>query len=241
MVEVNLDGKIKGVEIGKVHNHSDHQNPEQHLKAKAVEMFDDLVEVKNVPQGRDSIQGQQKVQEIIEKTEREGKARGGRKARASYDELHTEFLMVSKKSVIHEAEVLEVRFKSLNKALIMELLFKQFLQAKDIYEDNAPTVIGYMWNHARIVDGRKMYLDTLNETAKAIGVSYPSTQKIVKKMLDKGILEKERNGVAFDSLLIKFLESLTVNKQMVFTFEELEEEQLEAIDESGRVNEQMTD
>ena len=236
MAELNLESGITGVEVREVRNQNNQQNPEQRLKAQSVDMFDEF-EFESIP--RTVIEDE--PQESTEKTEREGKARGGRKARASYDELHTEFLMVSKKSVIHEAEVLEVRFKSLNKALIMELLFKQFLQAKDIYEDNAPTVIGYMWNHARIVDGRKMYLDTLNETAKAIGVSYPSTQKIVKKMLDKGILEKERNGMAFDSLLIEFLESLTVNKQMVFTFEELEEEQLEAIDESGRVNEQMTD
>lgn len=234
MAELNLDSGITGVEVREVRNQNNQPNPEQHLKAQSVEMFDEF----DVDSSTTTVV-EAELQESIEKAEKKDK--GGRKARVSHDELHTEFLMVSKKSVIHEAEVLEVRFKSLNKALIMELLFRQFLQAKDIYEDNAPTVIGYMWNHARMVDGRKMYLDTLNETAKAIGVSYPSTQKIVKKMLDKGILEKERNGVAFDSLLIKFLESLTVNKQMVFTFEELEEEQLEAIDESGRVNEQMTD
>lgn len=236
MAELNLDSGITGVEVREVRNQNNQQAPEQHLKGQSVEVFDEF-EFESLPR----TVAEAEPQEPAGKAEREGKARGGRKARVSHDELHAEFLMVSKKSVIHEAEVLEVRFKSLNKALIMELLFKQFLQAKDIYEDNAPTVIGYMWNHARMVDGRKMYLDTLNETAKAIGVSYPSTQKIVKKMLDKGILEKERNGVAFDSLLTKFLESLTVNKQMVFTFEELEEEQLEAIDESGRVNEQMTD
>lgn len=234
MAELNLDSGITGVEVREVRNQNSQQTPEQHLKAQSVEMFDEF----DVDSSTTTVV-EAKPQEPIEKAKKKDK--GGRKARVSHDELHTEFLMVSKKSVIHEAEVLEVRFKSLNKALIMELLFKQFLQAQDIYEDNAPTVIGYMWNHARIVDGRKMYLDTLNETAKAIGVSYPSTQKIVKKMLDKGILEKERNGVAFDSLLNEFLESLTVNKQMVFTFEELEEEQLEAIDESGRVNEQMTD
>lgn len=232
MAELNLDSGITGVEVREVRNQNNQQNPEQRLKAQSVDMFDEF-EFESIPRTV--------TEESIEKADREGKAKGGRKARVSHDELHTEFSMASKKSVIHEAEVLEVVFRSMNKALIMELLLKQFLQAKDIYEDNAPTVIGYMWNHARMVDGRKMYLDTLNDTAKAIGVSYPSTQKIVKKMLDKGILEKERNGVAFDSLLIEFLESLTVNKQMVFTFEELEEEQLEAIDESGRVNEQMTD
>lgn len=236
MAELNLESGITGVEVREVRNQNNQQNPEQRLKAQSVDMFDEF-EFESIP--RTVIEDE--PQESAEKADREGKAKGGRKARVSHDELHTEFYMSSKKSVIHEAEVLEVVFKSMNKALIMELLFKQFLQAKDIYEDNAPTVIDYMWNNARMVDGRKMYLDTLNETAKAIGVSYPSTQKIVKKMLDKGILEKERNGMAFDSLLIEFLESLTVNKQMVFTFEELEEEQLEAIDESGRVNEQMTD
>lgn len=236
MAELNLESGITGVEVREVRNQNNQQAPEQHLKAQSVEMFDEF----DVDSSTTTVV-EAKPQEHAEKAEREGKARGGRKARVSHDELHTEFYMSSKKSVIHEAEVLEVVFKSMNKALIMELLFKQFLQAKDIYEDNAPTVIGYMWNNARMVDGRKMYLDTLNETAKAIGVSYPSTQKIVKKMLDKGILEKERNGLTFDPLLIEFLESLTVNKQMVFTFEELEEEQLEAIDESGRVNEQMTD
>jgi DNA-binding MarR family transcriptional regulator len=169
------------------------------------------------------------------------KSKAGRKARVSSEEVHVEYSMQDKKNLLHEARVLEMTYKSINKSLLFEMLLKFYLEGKEIHEDTAPKILSHLWYNARVLDGQKVYLDTIQETAKAVGVSYPSTQKIIKNLIDKGLLNKERNGLQFDSFLVDFLESLTVNKQVVLTFEELEEEQLESITKDSKVNEEMTD
>lgn len=180
------------------------------------------------------------VEKAEEPKESKPKSKAGRKARATSEEVHVEYSMQDKKNLLHEAKVLEMTFKSINKALLFEMLLKVYLDGKEVYEDTAPKILAHLWNNARNLDGQKVYLDTIQETAKAVGVSYPSTQKIIKNLIDKGLLIKERNGLLFDSFLVDFLESLTVNKQLVLSFEELEEEQLESITKDSKVNEEMT-
>jgi hypothetical protein len=45
--------------------------------------------------------------------------------------------------------------------------------------------------------------------------------------------------VLFEALIEDFFSSLTENKQILLTFEKLNEEQLESIDKSGHINESM--
>lgn len=180
------------------------------------------------------------VDKVEEAKESKPKSKAGRKARASSEEVHVEYSMQDKKKLLHEARVLEMTYKSINKSLLFEMLLKVYLEGKEVYEDTAPKILAHLWHNARVLDGQKVYLDTIQETAKAVGVSYPSTQKIIKSLTDKSLLVKERNGLLFDSFLVDFLESLTVNKQLVLTFEELEEEQLESITRDSKVNEEMT-
>lgn len=180
------------------------------------------------------------VDKVEEAKESKPKSKAGRKARASSEEVHVEYSMQDKKNLLHEARVLEMTYKSINKSLLFEMLLKVYLEGKEVYEDTAPKILAHLWHNARVLDGQKVYLDTIQETAKAVGVSYPSTQKIIKSLTDKSLLVKERNGLLFDSFLVDFLESLTVNKQLVLTFEELEEEQLESITRDSKVNEEMT-
>ena len=85
-----------------------------------------------------------------------------------------------------------------------------------------------------------MYTSTLQATAQALKLSYASVQKVIKKMISKKLLAKEIDGfLTFDSLLASFFESLTVNRQVVLTFEELEEEQMESITQDSKINEEM--
>lgn len=169
------------------------------------------------------------------------KSRAGRKPRKSREAVHTSFEMVGKKKVLHEAEVLEITYRSLDKSLLMDLLVKQYLTALEIHEDSAPTILNHLWGQARLVDGKRMYTSSLQATAQALELSYASVQKVTKKMISKKLLSKEADGfLAFDSLLLHFFESLTVNKQVVLTFEELEEEQMEAITKDSKINEEMT-
>lgn len=181
----------------------------------------------------------QEVDKAEEPKESKPKSKAGRKARATSEEVHVEYSMQDKKNLLHEARVLEMTFKSINKALLFEMLLKVYLEGKEVYEDTAPKILAHLWNNSRILDGQKVYLDTIQETAKSVGVSYPSTQKIIKSLTEKGLLVKERNGLLFDGFLVDFLESLTVNKQLVISFEELEEEQLESITKDSKVNEEM--
>lgn len=183
------------------------------------------------------------VDQLAEKAEEakesKPKSKAGRKARATSEEVHVEYSMQDKKNLLHEGRVLEMTYKSINKSLLFEMLLKVYLDGKEVYEDTAPKILAHLWHNARNLDGQKVYLDTIQETAKSVGVSYPSTQKIIKNLIDKSLLIKERNGLLFDSFLVDFLESLTVNKQLVLTFEELEEEQMESITSDSKINEEM--
>lgn len=169
------------------------------------------------------------------------KSRAGRKPRKKREDVHTSLEMVDKKKALHEAKVLEITYRSIDKSLLMDLLTKQYLTALEIHEDSAPTILNHLWKQSRTVDGKRMYTSTLQATAQALKLSYASVQKVIKKMISKKLLLKEADGfLAFDSLLSSFFESLTVNKQVVLTFEDLEEEQLESITKDSKVNEEMT-
>lgn len=168
------------------------------------------------------------------------KSRAGRKPRKKREDVHTSLEMVDKKKALHEAKVLEITYRSLDKGLLMDLLTKQYLTALEIHEDSAPTILNYVWKQARVVDGKRMYTGTLQATAQALDLSYASVQKVIKKMISKKLLAKEIDGfLTFDSLLASFFESLTVNRQVVLTFEELEEEQMESITQDSKINEEM--
>lgn len=168
------------------------------------------------------------------------KSRAGRKPRKKREDVHTSLEMVDKKKALHEAKVLEITYKSLDKALLMDLLVKQYLTALEIHEDSAPTILNFLWKQARSVDGKRMYTSTLQATAQALKLSYASVQKVTKKLISKKLLTKEADGfLAFDGLLSSFFESLTVNRQIVITYEELEEEQMESITKDSKINEEM--
>ena len=154
------------------------------------------------------------------------------------DDHTTTLSMVSKKHLLHESEVLEISKKSSDKSVLERLLFQIMLYGVNIHEDHAPKVLAYLWHHAQTLDGRKCYIKPLKHLSKALELSYPTTQNIVKKLVDESLLERVEDGLAFSSLLVNFIESTKHNKQLVFTLEE-KEEQLETIDEDGHINEEM--
>ena len=211
------------------------------LNGKPVNGFEDdemYEEVEEMPTSTTSLL--KKPEEMPEGYEAPKKSRAGRKPRKPREDVHTKLEMVKKGKVLHEAEVLEITYRSLDKGLLMDLLVKQYLTAFEVNEDSAPTILNHLWREARNVDGKRMYTSTLQATAQALNLSYASVQKVIKKMISKKLLIKEVDGfLGFDSLLASFFESLTVNQQIVLTFEELEDEQLEAITKDSKVNEEM--
>lgn len=209
---------------------------------EVVDVFDDFDDdlVEEVVEMPTSLLKAPEDMPEVEGFERPKKSNAGRKPRKKREDVHTSLEMVDKKKALHEAEVLEITYKSLDKSLLMDLLVKQYLIALEIHEDSAPTILNFLWKQARSVDGKRMYTSTLQATAQALKLSYASVQKVTKKLISKKLLTKEADGfLAFDGLLSSFFESLTVNKQVVLTFEELEEEQMEAITKDSKVNEEM--
>lgn len=167
------------------------------------------------------------------------KGRSGRKARQT-DELETEAGMALKKHLLHEKEVLELTYKSMNKKVLLNLMAQQILINHGIYEDTAPSILNFLWEHSLEVKGTRAYLGTLQYTATELGASYSNVQKVVKKLIDAELLEKVSKFLVFGELLASFYSSLTDNMQIVLTFEQTQEEQMEAIDKDGKVNEAMT-
>ena len=173
-----------------------------------------------------------------EKPKSSKKGRSGRKTRNT-EELKTGAEMVAKKHLLHEPKILELSYKSMNEKVLMNLMAQQLLINKGIYEDTAPIILNHLWTNSLVVKDMHVYLDTLQQTAKELGASYSNVQKVIKKMISIGLLEKTSQFLIFSELLTSFYGSLTDNMQIVLTFEKLQEEQMEAIDKEGHVNEAM--
>lgn len=242
-----LGGGFIGVETNKVYTPPQHATS---VNGKTLEQlnddFDDFIEEIEMPSEAplDEFQEQEQAPvEVAENLESPAEApvvkkKSGRKARKTED-LHASVEMIAKKNAIHESEILEITFKSMMEKVLLELMCRELLSAYDVHEDSAPALLVYMWHKASMVDGRRVYLDTLQQTAEGAEIGYSNVQKLVKKMTEKGLLEKGRNGLTFSALLEDFFSSLTENKQILLTFEKLQEEQMESIDEEGHINESM--
>lgn len=225
-----MEGGFVGAEVRQVQPSED---------IEVVDVFDDdlMEEVEEMPTSL--LKAPEDMPEV-EGFERPKKSNAGRKPRKPREDVHVSLEMVDKKKALHEAKVLEITYRSLDKGLLMDLLTKQYLTALEIHEDSAPTILNYVWKQARVVDGKRMYTGTLQATAQALDLSYASVQKVLKKMISKKLVAKETDGfLIFNSLLTSFFESLTVNRQVVLTFEELEEEQMESITQDSKINEEM--
>ena len=243
-------------------NHQQHQ-PKQAFGApktkniEVVDPFEEFAEPKKAPEQPKQQERQKAPQEQTkapaeagktpseapadkqeEKPKSRKKGRSGRKARNT-EELKTGAEMVAKKHLLHEPKILELSYKSMNEKVLMNLMAQQLLINKGIYEDTAPIILNRLWTNSLVVKDMHVYLDTLQQTAKELGASYSNVQKVIKKMISIGLLEKTSQFLIFSELLTSFYGSLTDNMQIVLTFEKLQEEQMEAIDKEGHVNEAM--
>lgn len=242
-----LGGGFISAETNKVYT------PPQHVtsvngKTRNDDDFDDFIE--EIIMTSDEPVADEEAQAPVEVTETPNetlespaeapvaKKKSGRKARKTED-LHASVEMIAKKHAIHEPKILEITFKSMMEKALLELMCRELLSAYDVHEDSAPALLVYMWRKASMVDGIRVYLDTLQQTAEGAEIGYSNVQKLVKKMTEKELLEKGRNGLNFSALLEDFFGSLTENKQILLNFEKIQEEQMEAIDEEGHINESM--
>lgn len=192
--------------------------------------------------GNRNIQPPQEVDTKAEEQEvSQTKKKGGRKSTAHDVKGKVDFVMRDK--AIHEPLIADITFSSADKKLIRELAVRQFLLAYDMTEDYAAKILCFVYDNVTEIEKRKVYLLGGQVIADSLGLSYPTVQKIVQRLHKKNIVIKEpviKNAYHLGEEADRFFKSISNNKQVLLTFKAIEEEQLEAVNEDGSLNEEMT-
>ena len=188
-----------------------------------------------------SIQPVQKADtETEEQKVSHAKKKGGRKSTTHDVKGKVDF--VNRDKAIHEPLIAYITFSSADKKLIRELAVRQFLLAYDMTEDYAAKILCFVYDNVTEIEKRKAYLLGGQVIADSLSLSYPTVQKIVQRLHKKNIVIKEpviKNAYHLGEEASTFFKSISNNKQVLLTFKELEEEQLEAVNEDGSLNEEM--
>ena len=218
-----LEGSgILGAEFG--------QAPEKKIEPKPAQDTEKEVEPKPA---------QDTEKEVVEAVTPQ-KKKGGRKS-ASLQTIEQKLDFVKRDKAIREHEVADFTVKAERNA-VRELAVRHLVLNYDITEDYASKILCFIYDNARKLDGHTIYFDGLQTIAEALELSYPTVQKTVKKLRDKKIITKAtigQNAYELSDEADQFFKSISNNIQVVLTFEPVEEEQLEAINKDGSLNEDM--
>ena len=205
------------------------------LAFSKVEVREERTEEKAV-----ETEASQEKKVVVEAVKPEKKKKGGRKSiQVPISEPKLDF--VKRDKVIREHEVADFSVRT-TKDGALELATRHFMLNYDITEDYASKILVYIHANAQEVKGHNIYFDDMQDIAEALELSYPTVQKTVKKLRDKKIISKAsigKNNYELSAEANRFFKSISNNIQVVLTFEVVEEEQLEAINKDGSVNEDM--
>ena len=170
----------------------------------------------------------------------EPKKKGGRKS-VALPTIEQKLDFVKRDKVIREHEVADFTVKA-ERSVVRELAVRHLMLNYDITEDYASKIACFIYDNAQEVNGHSIYFDGLQAIAETLGLSYPTVQKTVKKLRDKKVITKAtigQNSYELSAEADRFFKSISNNIQIVLTFEPVEEEQLEAINKDGTLNEEM--
>lgn len=177
---------------------------------------------------------QQAPKETADKpTERRGRRPKGK------DSTVKLFDVVKRAQAIHEPNVSVVMYRDDNKKKLRELATRVYLSAFGVDDEASAAVLNHMHEHSISFEGHKVYGRTLAYITSEVGLSYPTVQRAVKKMVDKAVLKQSEhiaNTWEFSSSTNAFYHSIQNNAQIVLTFEPVEKMQTEAINEDGTIN-----
>lgn len=172
----------------------------------------------------------------------QAKKKGGRKSTTHDVKGKVDF--VKREKAIHEPIIADITFVSADRKLVRELAVRQFLLAYNMTEDYAAKILCFVYDNVTEIENRKVYLLGGQVIADRLELSYPTVQKIVQKLHKKNIVVKEpliKNAYHLSEEADQFFKSISNNAQIVLTFKAIEEEQLEAVNEDGSLNEDMVD
>jgi hypothetical protein len=170
----------------------------------------------------------------------EPKKKGGRKS-VALPTIEQKLDFVSRDKVIRERKVADFTVKA-ERSVVRELAVRHLMLNYDITEDYASKIACFIYDNAEEVKGHSIYFDGLQAISEALELSYPTVQRTVKKLRDKKVITKAtigQNAYELSAEADQFFKSISNNIQVVLTYEPVEEEQLEAINKDGSVNEDM--
>lgn len=164
--------------------------------------------------------------------------RRGRRPKGK-DSTVKSFDIVKRGQAIHEQNVSVVTYCDDNKKKLRELATRVYLSAFGVDDEASAVVLNHMYEHSISFEGHKVYGRTLAYITSEVGLSYPTVQRAVKKMVDKAVLKQSEhiaNTWEFSNSTNAFYRSIQNNAQIVLTFKPVEEMQTEAINEDGTIN-----
>lgn len=205
------------------------------LAFSKVEVREERTEEKTV-----ETEASQEKKVVVEAVKPQAKKKGGRKS-IIVPIIEQKLDFVKRDKVIREHEVADFSVRT-TKDGALELATRHFMLNYDITEDYASKILVYIHANAQELNGQRIYFDGLQAIAEALELSYPTVQKTVKKLREKNIISKAaigQNSYELSAEANRFFKSISNNIQIVLTFEVAEEEQLEAINKDGSLNEEM--
>lgn len=198
------------------------------------------VELGTVPEKKTEQKPNQEAKKTVVEAVKPQKKKGGRKS-VALPTIEQKLDFVKRDKAIREHEVADFTVKA-ERSAVRELAVRHLMLNYDITEDYASKITCFIYDNAKKLDGHVIYFDGLQVIAEALGLSYPTVQKTVKKLREKNVITKAaigQNSYELSAEANRFFESISNNIQIVLTFEVAEEEQLEAINKDGSLNEDM--
>lgn len=205
------------------------------LAFSKVEVREERTEEKAV-----ETEASQEKKVVVEAVKPQAKKKGGRKS-IVVPTIEQKLDFVKRDKAIREHEVADFSVRT-TKDGALELATRHFMLNYDITEDYASKILVFTHANAQELNGQRIYFDGLQAIAEALELSYPTVQKTVKKLREKNIISKAsigQNSYELSAEANRFFKSISNNIQIVLTFEVAEEEQLEAINKDGSLNEEM--
>lgn len=205
------------------------------LAFSKVEVREERTEEKAV-----EAEASQEKKVVVEAVKPQAKKKGGRKS-IVVPTIEQKLDFVKRDKAIREHEVADFSVRT-TKDGALELATRHFMLNYDITEDYASKILVFIHANAQELNGQRIYFDGLQAIAEALELSYPTVQKTVKKLREKNIISKAsigQNSYELSAEANRFFKSISNNIQIVLTFEVAEEEQLEAINKDGSLNEDM--
>lgn len=198
------------------------------------------VELGTVPEKKTEQKPNQEDKKTVVEAVKPQKKKGGRKS-VALPTIEQKLDFVKRDKAIREHEVADFTVKA-ERSAVRELAVRHLMLNYDITEDYASKITCFIYDNAKKLDGHVIYFDGLQVIAEALGLSYPTVQKTVKKLREKNVITKAaigQNSYELSAEAERFFKSISNNIQIVLTFEPVEEVQLEAVNQDGTLNEEM--